>query len=52
VLTFHTAHVPQFESSPAIIRFQAQARANEITLTATDDFGISTGLATRRPPVP
>jgi hypothetical protein len=52
VLTFHTAHVPQFESEPAIIRFQAQARADEIRLTATDDFGISTGVATRRPPAP
>ena len=52
VLTFHTAHVPQFESSPAIIRFQAQPTADEIRLTVTDDFGISTGVATRRPPAP
>ena len=52
VLTFQTSHVPQFESAPAIIRFQAQANAGEIRLTATDDFGISTGVATRRPPTP
>ena len=52
ILTFHTAHVPQFESAPAIIRFQAQAGTGEIKLTATDDFGISTGIATRRFPTP
>jgi hypothetical protein len=48
MLTFHTAHVPQFEAAPAVIRFQATAGSNEIRLTATDDSGISTGVATRR----
>jgi hypothetical protein len=52
VLTFHTSHVPQFESTPAIIRFQAQAAADEITFTTTDDSGIATGVARRRPPSP
>lgn len=52
VLTFHTSHIPQFESTPAIIRFQAEAAADEIRLTATDDFGINTGVARRRPPSP
>jgi hypothetical protein len=52
VLTFHTAHVPQFESAPATIRFQAQAGDGEISLTATDDFGISTGVARRAPAAP
>jgi hypothetical protein len=48
VLTFHTAHVPQFESAPAVIRFQATPGSSEIRLIATDDFGISTGVATPR----
>ena len=52
VLTFHTSHVPQFESTPATIRFQAEAAADEIRLTVTDDFGIGTGVARRRPPSP
>jgi len=52
VLAFHTSHVPQFESTPAIIRFHAQAGTGEIRLTATDDFGVSTGVATRSAPTP
>ena len=52
VLTFHTSHVPQFESNPAIIRFQAEAGGDEITLTSTDDYGIARGVARRRPPTP
>jgi hypothetical protein len=52
VLTFHTAHIPQFESAPAVIRFQAQAGPDALKLTATDDFGISTGVATRISPAP
>lgn len=49
VLTFHTSHIPQFESTPAVITFQAAVDADEITLTATDDNGITRGVA-RRPP--
>ena len=48
VLIFHTSHVPQFESAPATIRYQAQVGGSEIRLTATDDFGIAQGVATRR----
>ena len=47
VLTFHTSHLPQFESMPATIRYQAEVGSSEITLTATDDFGIATGVAKR-----
>jgi len=47
-LTFYTTHVPQFESSPATIRFQGEVAADSIRLMATDDAGISTGVA-RRP---
>jgi hypothetical protein len=46
-LTFYTTHVPQFESSPATIRFQAEVGADSIRLMATDDAGISTGVAKR-----
>jgi len=52
VLTFHTSHVPQFESTPAIIRYQAEAGADEIRFTATDDYGIAKGVARRRQPTP
>ena len=48
VLTFHTSHVPQFESMPATIRYQAEVGSTEIRLTATDDFGIAKGVARRR----
>ena len=36
VLTFHTSHVPQFESTPAIIRYQAEVAGDEIRFTTTD----------------
>lgn len=49
VLTFHTSHIPQFESTPAIITFQAAVGPDEMTLTATDDNGITRGVARRRP---
>ena len=48
VLTFHTSHVPQFESTPATIRFQADVDGSEIRLTLTDDSGIAKGVARRR----
>jgi TIR domain len=46
-LTFYTTHVPQFESSPATIRFQAEVSADQIQLMATDDGGVATGVAAR-----
>jgi hypothetical protein len=49
-LTFYTTHVPQFESSPATIRFQAEVSADEIQLTATDVAGVATGVAARAAP--
>jgi hypothetical protein len=52
VLTFHTSHVPQFESTPAIIRYQAEVGDDEIRFTITDDYGIGKGVARRRPPSP
>jgi hypothetical protein len=52
VLTFHTSHVPQFESTPATIRYQAEVGGDEIRLTMTDDYGIGKGVARRRPPSP
>lgn len=48
LLTFHTSHVPQFESVPAIIRFQAEIAGDEIRFVSTDDFGIAQGVARRR----
>ncbi len=52
VLTFHTSHVPQFESTPAIIRYLAEVGDEEIRFTTTDDYGIAKGVARRRPPSP
>jgi hypothetical protein len=52
VLTFHTSHVPQFESTPAIIRYQAEVGDEEIRFTIADDYGIGKGVARRRPPSP
>ena len=50
VLTFHTSHVPQFESTPATIRYQAEVGSTEIRLTTTDAGGITKGVARRREP--
>jgi hypothetical protein len=52
VLTFHTSHVPQFESTPAIIRYQAEVGGDEIRFTTTDSYGIRKGVARRRPASP
>lgn len=49
-LTFYTTHVPQFESFPATIRFQAEVSADEIQLMATDVAGVATGVAARAAP--
>ena len=43
---------PQFESTPAIIRYQAEVGDEEIRFTITDDYGIAKGVARRRPPSP
>ena len=52
VLTFHTSHVPQFESTPAIIEYHAEISGDEIRFTTTDQYGIGKGVARRRPPSP
>jgi hypothetical protein len=49
-LTFYTTHVPQFESAPATVRFQAEVTGDHIQLMATDDAGVSTGVAARPAP--
>jgi hypothetical protein len=49
-MTFHTTHVPQFESVPATIRFQARVDGDVITLTTADDAGVATGSARRVAP--
>lgn len=46
-LTFSTTHVPQFESTPATITFQAEVRDDEIALMASYDAGVATGVAHR-----
>ena len=51
-LTFHTSHVPQFESAPATIRFQARVNGDVITLTTADEGGVATGSARRVPVQP
>ena len=51
-LTFHTSHVPQFESSPAIIRYHADVAGDEIRFTITDQYGIGKGVARRAPSSP
>ena len=48
-LTFQTVHTPQFETSPAIIRFQGDIVGTTIHLTSIDDNGIATGIAERIP---
>lgn len=45
VLTFHTSHVPQFESTPATIQYQAEVASDEIRFTTTDAGGIAKGIA-------
>ena len=49
-MTFHTSHVPQFESTAATIRFQAQVDGDLIRLTTADDGGVATGSARRVTP--
>ena len=49
-ITFHTVHVPQFETEPATIRFQVRVDGDVLRVTTADDGGITTGLARRAPP--
>ncbi len=51
-LTFITEHLPQFETSPATIRYQGQVTGEELRLRATDSAGVATGTARRAPPPP
>jgi hypothetical protein len=46
-LTFSTTHVPQFESSPATVEYQADVTGDRIQLLATYDGGVATGVASR-----
>jgi len=46
-LTFSTTHVPQFESAPATVLYQAEIGDDQIRLLATYDGGIATGVAAR-----
>jgi hypothetical protein len=46
-LTFYTTHVPQFESTPAVVRFQAEVADDRIQLMSTDAGGVATGVAAR-----
>jgi len=49
-LTFYTTHVPQFASTPAVVRFQAEVKDDHIQLMSTDDGGVATGVAARPAP--
>jgi hypothetical protein len=46
-LTFRTEHTPQFSSSPATIRTDAQLEGDRLKVTMIDDAGTATGVATR-----
>jgi hypothetical protein len=46
-ITFHTSHVPQFESEPAIIRWVAAEAAEQLRVTTTDAGGVASGMARR-----
>lgn len=46
-LTFHTVHVPQFDSEPATIRFDGEVAEDTIRLRIFDDSGIAKGVAKR-----
>ena len=46
-LTFYTTHTPQFASTPAVIRFQADVKDDHIQLMSTDEGGVATGVASR-----
>ncbi|WP_143032514.1 hypothetical protein [Nitrosomonas sp. Nm33] len=46
-LTFSTSRIPQFESSPVVIRFTGKIEADGIHLTSNDASGVATGVARR-----
>lgn len=46
-LMFSTSHIPQFESSPVVIRFIGKIEADGIHLTSNDASGVATGVARR-----
>jgi hypothetical protein len=51
-MTFHTSHIPQFDSVPATIRFQVGVDGDVLTLTTSDDSGVARGSARRVTSVP
>jgi hypothetical protein len=46
-ITFHTSHVPQFETEPAKVNFQARVEGDLIRLTVASASGVATGVAHR-----
>jgi hypothetical protein len=44
-LSFATSHVPQFASSPALIRYQGEVTDEGIKLTSVDEAGVASGIA-------
>jgi hypothetical protein len=49
-LSFSTSHVPQFASSPALIRYEGEVTDDGgIRLTSVDEAGVASGVA-RKPP--
>jgi len=45
--SFHTSHIPQFESERAIIRFEGELVGGTLRLLTADDQGVAKGEATR-----
>ncbi len=46
--SFHTSHVPQFGSTPAVIRTEGEFVGDQLRLISVSDTGIAKGVATRR----
>jgi hypothetical protein len=46
-MTFHTSHIPQFETQPAVTNFQARLEGDVIRLTIAYAAGLATGVAYR-----
>lgn len=44
-LSFSTSHVPQFASSPAVIRYEGEVTDDGIRLTSVDEAGVASGVA-------
>jgi hypothetical protein len=47
-LSFSTSHVPQFASSPALIRYEGEVTDEGIRLSSVDDAGVASGVARRQ----